>query len=121
MGKVTTFFLGAIFGLLISGLVVKGIATSEIYKAYLVVSGQIISNVGFEAYREKAGAAARKAGVNIIARSEEVTPNLLLEGSWGLEGRMAIEEFASMNPLKEFWFSSDYQDCLLYTSPSPRD
>ena len=86
MGKILTFFLGAIFGLLISGLAVKGIANTEIDKAYLVVSGQIISDVGLEAYREKAGAAVRKAGVNVIARSEQVTPNLLLEVSWEHEG-----------------------------------
>ena len=79
MGKTITFFLGAIFGLLISGLAVKGIANTEIDKAYLVVSGQIISDVGLEAYREK-------AGVNLIARSEQVTPNLLLEVSWEHEG-----------------------------------
>ena len=79
MGKIITFFLGAIFGLLISGLAVKGIANTEIDKAYLVVSGQIISDVGLEAYREK-------AGVNLIARSEQVTPNLLLEVSWEHEG-----------------------------------
>ena len=79
MGKIITFFLGAIFGLLISGLAVKGIANTEIDKAYLVVSGQIISDVGLEAYREK-------AGVNLISRSEQVTPNLLLEVSWEHEG-----------------------------------
>ena len=79
MGKIITFFLGAIFGLLISGLAVKGIANTEIDKAYLDVSGQIISDVGLEAYREK-------AGVNLIARSEQVTPNLLLEVSWEHEG-----------------------------------
>ena len=86
MGKTITFFLGAIFGLLISGLAVKGIANTEIDKAYLVVSGQIISDVELEAYREKAGAAVRKAGVNVIARSAQVTPNLLLEVSWEHEG-----------------------------------
>ena len=112
MRKIITFFLGAIFGLLISGPVVTGLANTEIDKANLVLSGQIISDVGLESFKEKAEAAARKAGVNIIARSEEVTPNLLLEGSWEHEGRMAIEEFASMNPLKEFWFSSDYQEAI---------
>ena len=91
MGKAVTFFSGTIFGLLLSGLVVTGIANTEIDKAYLIVSGQMISDEGLEAYSEKAGPVAQKAGINIIARNEQVTSDLLLEG------------------------------CLLYTSPSPRD
>ena len=112
MGKAVTFFLGTIFGLLLSGLVVTGIANTEIDKAYLIVSGQIISDEGLEAYGEKAGPVAQKAGINIIARNEQVTSDLLFEGSWEHEGFLVIEEFTSMDHLKEFWFSSDYQEAI---------
>ena len=112
MGKAVTFFSGTIFGLLLSGLVVTGIANIEIDKAYLIVSGQVISNEGLGAYSEKAGPVAQKAGINIIARNEQVTSDLLFEGSWEHEGFLVIEEFTSMDHLKEFWFSSDYQEAI---------
>ena len=112
MGKAVTFFSGTIFGLLLSGLVVTGIANTEIDKAYLIVSGQMISNQGLEAYSEKAGPVAQKAGINIIARNEQVTSDLLFEGSWEHEGFLVIEEFTSIDHLKEFWFSSDYQEAI---------
>ena len=112
MGKAVTFFSGTIFGLLLSGLVVTGIANTEIDKAYLIVSGQMISNEGLEAYSEKAGLVAQKAGINIIARNEQVTSALLFEGSWEHEGFLVIEEFTSMDHLKEFWFSSNYQEAI---------
>ena len=112
MGKAVTFFSGTIFGLLLSGLVVTGIANTGIDKAYLIVSGQMISNEELEAYSEKAGPVAQKAGINIIARNEQVTSGLLFEGSWEHEGFLVIEEFTSMDHLKEFWFSSDYQEAI---------
>ena len=112
MGKAVTFFSGTIFGLLLSGLVVTVIANTEIDKSYLIVSGQMISNEGLEAYSEKAGPVAQKAGIKIIARNEQVTSDLLFEGSWEHEGFLVIEEFTSMDHLKEFWFSSDYQEAI---------
>ena len=112
MGKAVTFFSGTIFGLLLSGLVVTGIANTEIDKAYLIVSGKTISDEDLEAYSEKAGPVAQKAGINLIARNEQVTSDLLFEGSWENEGFVAIEEFSSMGHLKEFWFSSDYQEAI---------
>ena len=112
MGKAVTFFSGTIFGLLLSGLVVTGIANTEIDKAYLIVSGQMISDAELEAYSEKAGPAAQKAGINIIARNEQVTSDLLLEDNWEYPGFVVIEEFTSMEHLKEFWFSPDYQEAI---------
>ena len=108
MGKAVTFFLGIIFGLLLSGLVVTGIANTQTKKAYLVVSGKLITDEGLEAYREKASPVAQKAGIKIIARNEQINSDLLLEGNWQHDGFLAIEEFTSMNSLKEFWFSSSY-------------
>ena len=102
MGKAVTFFSGTIFGLLLSGLVVTGIANTEIDKAYLIVSGQMIS-MRLESYSEKAGPVAQKAGINIIARNEQVT-DLLLEGNWEYPGFVAIEEFTSMEHLKNSGF-----------------
>ena len=96
MGKVVTFFSGTIFGLLLSGLVVTGIANTEIDKAYLIVSGKTISDEDLEAYSEKAGPVAQKAGINLIARNEQVTSDLLFEGSWENEGFVEIEEFSSV-------------------------
>jgi hypothetical protein len=74
MGKSVTFLCGIVAGLLLSGVVVTGIANTEVKKAYLVVSGQVINDEGMEAYREKAGPVARAAGINIVARNETVTP-----------------------------------------------
>ena len=112
MGKAVTFFLGIIFGLLLSGLVVTGIANTQTKKAYLVVSGKLITDEGLEAYREKASPVAQKAGIKIIARNEQINSDLLFEGNWQHDGFLAIEEFTTMNSLKEFWFSSDYQEAI---------
>ncbi len=112
MGKTVTFFLGTIFGLLLSGLVVTGIANTKTKKAYLVVSGQVLSDEGMDAYREKATPVAQKAGIKVIARNEQVNSDQLLEGNWQHDGFLVIEEFTSMSTLKEFWFSSDYQEAI---------
>ena len=112
MGKAVTFFAGTIFGLLLSGLVVTGIANTQTKKAYLVVSGQLLSEKGLEAYREKATPVAQKAGIKVIARNEQINSELLLEGRWEHDGFLAIEEFTSMSSLKEFWFSPDYQEAI---------
>ena len=82
MNKTIMFFLGTIFGLLLSGLVVTAIANTQTEKAYLVVSGALLTDEGMEAYREKAGPVAQKAGIKIIARNEQVDSDSLLEGDW---------------------------------------
>ena len=112
MNKTIMFFLGTIFGLLLSGLVVTAIANTQTEKAYLVVSGELLTDEGMEAYREKAGAVAQKAGIKIIARNEQVDSDSLLEGDWEHEGFLAIEEFSSMDALKTFWFSPEYQEAI---------
>ena len=48
----------------------------------------------------------------LIARDEQVTSDLLLEGNWEYPGFVVIEEFTSMEHLKEFWFSPDYQEAI---------
>jgi uncharacterized protein (DUF1330 family) len=112
MNKTIMFFLGTIFGLLLSGLVVTAIANTQTEKAYLVVSGELLTDEGMEAYREKAGPVAQKAGIKIIARNEQVDSDSLLEGDWEHEGFLAIEEFSSMDALKTFWFSPEYQEAI---------
>lgn len=112
MGKAVTFFLGIIFGLLLSGLVITAIANIQTKKAYLVLSGQVLTDEGLEAYREKATPVAQRAGIKVIARNEQISSDLLLEGNWQHDGFLVIEEFTSMNSLKEFWFSSDYQEAI---------
>ena len=112
MNKTIMFFLGTIFGLLLSGLVVTAIANTQTEKAYLVVSGELLTDEGMEAYREKAGPVAQKAGIKIIARNEQVDSDSLLEGDWEHDGFLAIEEFSSMYALKTFWFSPEYQEAI---------
>jgi uncharacterized protein (DUF1330 family) len=112
MNKTIMFFLGTIFGLLLSGLVVTAIANTQTEKAYLVVSGELLTDEGMEAYREKAGPVAQKAGIKIIARNEQVDSDSLLEGDWEHGGFLAIEEFSSMDALKTFWFSQEYQEAI---------
>ena len=72
MGKAVTFFLGIIFGLLLSGLVITAIANIQTKKAYLVLSGQVLTDEGLEAYREKATPVAQRAGIKVIARNEQI-------------------------------------------------
>ena len=112
MNKTIMFFLGTIFGLLLSGLVVTAIANTQTEKAYLVVSGELLTDEGMEANREKAGPVAQKAGIKIIARNEQVDSGSLLEGDWEHDGFLAIEEFSSMDALKTFWFSPEYQEAI---------
>ena len=109
-------------GMLIIGLVLGAVASQTISvalasetaekSAFLIVSGNYDENADLTAYREAAGPAAQSAGIQVIARSEKVQPDQVLEGAWPHNGFVVVEKFNSMQELKAFWFSEDYQAAI---------
>jgi len=105
LGGSMLFVLGSVFGLTLSGV---WAADESPRPAFLIVSADRntgVSNEDYAPYQQAAGPLARAAGLSMVATSQ--TPEVL-EGTWPY-GNVALEQFASMEALKEFWFSDDYQ------------
>ena len=96
--------LGIAIGMTISPV----LAGDDPKPAYVVVSGTLEEDADLTAYREKAGPIAEKAGIKILAR-QDIT---LLEGEWPHPKQVTIEKFESMEALKAFWYSDEYQEAI---------
>ena len=79
--------------------------------AYVIVSGRVIDEEGLEAYSEAAGPGAQAAGIEVLARGESDTIEVV-EGQWPFDGFVVVERFRSMQDFKDFWYSPDYQKAI---------
>ena len=80
--------------------------------AYVLVSGRVIDPTGLEAYGEAAGPLAQAAGIDVLARSETASVQVM-EGEWPhADGFIAIETFRSMDDFNAFWNSPGYQRAI---------
>jgi len=101
------FILGLGVGLLIDERNTIQAADADA-PAFLIVSSNRnadTSDEDYAPYRAAAGPLAAKAGLTMTATAQEP---LLLEGNWEF-GNIAIEKFDSMQAIKDFWYSDDYQ------------
>lgn len=99
------FVLGLIAGSSMTLAIAAQEATSP---AFLIVAADRnpgVSDADYGPYRQAAGPLANAAGLSMTATSQEPE---VLEGAWPY-GNVAIERFSSMQALREFWFSEDYQ------------
>ncbi len=112
MPHIITLTVGILFGASISFVVAQEGSQANPDKtklAYLIVSADRMPGVNSEdyaPYREAAGPLAQTAGINVIAPSQKP---LVLEGSWPHEN-VTLETFSSMDELKKFWYSDEYQE-----------
>jgi uncharacterized protein (DUF1330 family) len=100
------FALGTGFGITLAGL---NAAEQAAKPAFLIVSADRnagVSNADYAPYQQAAGPLARAAGLSMVATSQ--APEVL-EGEWPY-GNVALEQFASMEALREFWYSEGYQE-----------
>lgn len=103
---------GAVFGLgLLGGLTLTGVGAAEntTPPAFLIVSADRnpgVTNADYRPYQAAAGPLARAAGLTMTATSQEPE---VLEGNWPY-GNVAIERFASMAAIRDFWYSEGYQE-----------
>ena len=93
-----------------------GIAYAEsdaVPPAYVLVAGRVIDSDGLEAYGEAAGPLAQAAGIEILARQQDVQALHVLEGEWPYaDGFLTVERFRSMQDLLSFWNSPGYQKAI---------
>jgi len=78
--------------------------------AFLIVSVHEPEPEKMKPYHDKAGPLGKeKGGVETVAFAarEQVE---VLEGNWDYPGILLIEKFASMQILKDYWFSDEYQE-----------
>ncbi len=80
--------------------------------AYLVVCGKFLSGDGAEEYAKRAAKPATESGLTPIARGDLSRNVEILEGELPFDGFLAIERFDSMDALKGFWYSDEYQSAI---------
>jgi uncharacterized protein (DUF1330 family) len=76
--------------------------------AYIIADIEITDPRTYEGYRPMAGAAVEKYGGRFLARGGKVEP---AEGGWAPK-RLVILKFPSMEKLKTFYNSPEYQKAL---------
>jgi len=76
--------------------------------AYIIADIEVTDPATYETYRPLAGAAVAKYGGKFLARGGKVES---AEGGWA-PARFVILEFPSMEKLKTFYRSPDYQKAL---------
>ena len=98
----TIFALGIGFGATIT---LAGAAEEATKPAYMIVSSDRNPGADYGPYSRAAGPLARSAGLQMLASAQEP---LVLEGNWPYKN-VVLEVYPSMEVLKEFWYSDDYQ------------
>jgi len=104
----TLFALGVLAG---STITLSIAAQESEPPAFLIVAADRnpgVSNTDYGPYRAAAGPLATAAGLSMTASSQEPE---VLEGSWPY-GNVAIERFTSMEELRSFWYSEEYQQAI---------
>ena len=105
IGYTLVLIIGAVLGATVTA------AVDAPKPAYLLASGTLVEGVeeaDLMPYLRKAGPAALAAGVQSVASAEVE----VLEGSWPHNKTVTIERFASMQALRDFWNSPDYQEAI---------
>lgn len=112
MQKLVWLVAGIFIG--VSGNTLVGSVSAEESEqpAYLIASGSYREGAELDAYYEAAIPVAEKSGLEILARSEQISHDAVLEGIWAHEGFVVVERFPSMAALKEFWYSDEYQAAI---------
>ena len=76
--------------------------------AYLIADIEVTDTVNYESYRPLASAAVAQFGGKFLSRGGKVES---VEGGWDPK-RLVILEFPSMQRLREFYDSPEYQKAL---------
>lgn len=85
-------------------------------KGYVIASIDVADDAAYDAYRARTPGVIAQYGGRFIVRGGPVTP---LEGDMGLNGRLVILEFPSVEAAKRFYDSPEYQEIIpLRTSAS---
>lgn len=85
-----------------------GAAENTPKPAYLIVSSDRntgVTGADYAPYQQAAGPLARAAGMAMMASAQQP---VVFEGTWPYQ-TLAVEQFESMDALKEFWYSDAYQ------------
>jgi len=75
--------------------------------AYLLAEAKVTDPVVYETYKQLAQAAIAKHGGRYCARGGR---SEVLEGGWSKPGRLVIVEFDSLEQVKKFYHSPEYQE-----------
>ncbi len=83
--------------------------------AYLITSGTIVDQVRMAEYIERSVPLFEKAGAEELAFGHQSANNIvLLEGEWEFPGLVMIIKFPSMDVLRKFWDSPEYQEVKIF-------
>ncbi|MGI9228583.1 MAG: DUF1330 domain-containing protein [Gammaproteobacteria bacterium] len=113
--KTITYFFITTFYILLAGCGLneedKEAALNESAKrpAYLIISVNEIHPDKMGPYKKAVRPLAQKAGGTTLlglSRQEDIE---VLEGEWNYPGILLIERFESMDALKSFWYSEEYE------------
>lgn len=84
-------------------------------KAYMITSGVVTNPAKMAKYLEMSAPLFEKAGAEELAFGHEDAKNIpLLEGTWDVPGLVMIIKFPSMQILKDFWDTPEYQEAKAF-------
>ena len=82
----------------------------KVKAAYMITSGVVTDPDKMAKYLEMSAPLFEKAGAEELAFGHENNDTIAhLEGTWDLPGLVMILKFPSMEELKRFWYSPEYQ------------
>jgi uncharacterized protein (DUF1330 family) len=110
--KLLLISCGIVIGILVDDWIgaISSEVSSDNRSGFLIVGGRTIDSDGLGPYMAAAGSAIANAGLNRVARSVRIAPEQVLEGRWPYEGFVAIEHVQSMDQLKSYWRSDQFQE-----------
>lgn len=108
MQKMVWMLLGACLPLAGQGLLAVA-QEGEDKAAYLVVSGKYHADANLQDYFAVARPMADAAGMQVLAWQDTVTADAVYEGAWPHDGFVMIQKFPSMDALRTFRDSREYQ------------
>jgi len=78
--------------------------------AYLIISVNEIHPEKLGPYKKAAGQLTKKYGGAKLLGLSTAENIEILEGNWEFPGLLLVEKFESMEALKQYWYSDEYQD-----------
>ncbi len=100
---------GFIFGFLFSKygekIRLKLVNKKKVKAAYMLINIEVLDEPKLKKYQDEAVPLAEAAGCQLLASA---SPELL-SGNWPYRGELVLEKFESMDALKTYWDSEEYQ------------
>ena len=104
---IASFFGGALVGSVATGETAEGPGLQPAPAGYLIALTEVPVAGTMTAYAEALAVATVGTSRQVLARSAQVE---VLEGEFPREKRLLVEQFSSLDALRDFWNSPEYEE-----------